>query len=145
MGFDPVIGMKGPTVDALAAACCHGPGFLGLQVSRPERPGSTLHRPDGIDSASHASVRLERQENAIAIVLSLCQAETAAHLADILAAYLCLAEAYVPGDGGDFLLRDPNVAFFRPGTALSAASAFKGQSGDIPRCFVGKELHHLTV
>ena len=143
-GFDFLEGVELPAVDAGAAHCGQVPLVGGVQVERPERPGSALIGPNGINHASAAAVFFSSQEDAVFGCAVFGDAVLAANAFKVLLFDLFSRGAQMFGEKLDLRFGNPDIALFRPGTAVAAAGTFKVQSARIP-CVISLQNSVLSL
>ena len=133
--FDFFEGVELAAIDAGAAHCGQVPLVRGVQVERPERPSTALIGSDGIDHASAAAVFFSCQENAVFGSGVFGDAVLAANAFKVFLFDLFSRRAQMFGKKLDLRFGNPDIALFRPGTAVAAAGTFKMQSARIPCVF----------
>ncbi len=142
--FDFLEGVELPAIDAGAAHCGQVPLVRSVQVERPERPGAALIGPDRINHASAAAVFFSSQENAVFGSGVFGDAVLSANSFKVLLFDLLGRRAQMFGEKIDLRFGNPDIALFRPGTAVAAAGTFKMQSARIP-CVVSLQNSVLSL
>lgn len=118
-------------IHARARSGCRDPVAFVLHVGLPERPGTALQRPHGVDPAAFLPVRVGPQKFTI-LVSALAQApQSAPAVAGVFFFERCEGHAEMVGDGGDFIRRDPDIAG-RSTAAVAALRARELQPASVP-------------
>lgn len=147
LGFDRFDFLKGvelAAVDAGASHCGQVPLVGGVKIKRPERPGAALVGADRINHTSAATVFFIGQEDAVFGCAVFGDAVLAANAFKVLLFDLFSRRAQMFGEKLDLRFGNPDIALFRPGTAVAAAGTFKVQSACIP-CVISFQNSILSL
>lgn len=126
-GFNFFESVQLAAVDAGAAVGGHVPLVRCMQVKRPERPGAALVRSYRIDRTAAAAVFHWLEKNAVLGLFIFLDAVLKANPLEVLLLYLVNRQAQMLGQQLNLFFDNPDIALFRPGTAVPAAGAFKMQ------------------
>jgi len=130
--FDLFESEQRAAVDAGAFFCRFLPVVRTVEIPIPERPGPALIGPDRINRADAFVIGADLQEDAIIGASVFDDAGAKTDACNKTFAHFRFRHAQMPGKQLDFHGGNPDIALFRPGTAVAAAGALKMQPAQIP-------------
>ena len=130
--FDFLEGVEPSLVDAGAAHRRVVPGVRAVEIVFPEWPGAALIGTHRVNSATAATALFRGQEDTVLGSRLFFDTAAAAVLFEIF--FGCFVNRYAEMFSHKlyFGLGNPDIALFRPRTAVAAAGTFKIQPADIP-------------
>lgn len=126
------------TVDTGAADGGFVPGIGAVEVAGPERPGSALIGPDGVNFAAAALCGFG-QEDTVFGGLVFYDAGSVEEAFEVLSPETARGHLHEFGDPFRFFSRDPDKSLVRTGAAVSATKALKIEPPDVPLFFPARQ------